>query len=207
MSFRLAKSMQVADSGIRAALKRKLETIERRRHRRVALQTRVRGLTQGGQEFVAETIDIGAGGMQLRMPFQLRLGEALVLYLDEIGRVEGMVARIEGEACAVSLRAPSRKRDKIADQLTWLINRERLKLEEERTSERRPAAGQLTAVTANGVAISCSVVDVSVFGVALKCAGPRPMLGDKVRVGERIGTVVRYFDNGFAVDFRTVEAT
>jgi hypothetical protein len=195
--------MQVADSAIRAALKRKLETIERRRHRRVALETKVRGLTASGREFEARTIDMCAGGMQLRMTPAPAMGEALVIYLDEIGRVEGVVARVDGETCAVMLRAPARKKDKIADQLTWLINRERLQLEEDRTAERRPSMGQLTAITGHGVAIPCSVVDMSVFGVALKTSGPRPMLGERVKVGERTGAVVRYFDGGFAIDFRT----
>jgi hypothetical protein len=32
------------------------------------------------------------------------------------------------------------------------------------------------------------------------------MVGDKVTVGERSGTCVRYIENGFAVDFRTLHA-
>ena len=45
------------------------------------------------------------------------------------------------------------------------------------------------------------------FGLALKTAGPRPMIGDRVKIGERAGTCVRYIDGGFAVDFRTVKGT
>ena len=48
---------------------------------------------------------------------------------------------------------------------------------------------------------------VSLFGVALKTAGPRPMIGDRVQVGERAGTCVRYIEGGFAVDFRTQHGT
>jgi hypothetical protein len=197
------RPMQLADPGIRAALRRKLETIERRRFRRVPLQTKVRGLTSNGVEFIAETVDVCAGGIQLRMTPAPNKGEAMVLYLEEIGRVEGVVARVNGDGCAVALQAPARKRDKIADQLTWLINRERLKLEDERTCERRTALGQLSAISDHGVTFACSVVDMSIFGVALKTAGPRPMLGERMRVGERVGIVVRYFDGGFALDFRS----
>jgi hypothetical protein len=51
------------------------------------------------------------------------------------------------------------------------------------------------------------VADVSIFGVALRTNGPRPMIGDRVQVGERAGTCVRYVEGGFAVDFRTMDAT
>ena len=55
------------------------------------------------------------------------------------------------------------------------------------------------------VAIACAVADVSIFGVALKTTGPRPMIGDRVQIGERAGTCVRYIEGGFAVDFRTMD--
>jgi hypothetical protein len=64
----------------------------------------------------------------------------------------------------------------------------------------------VTAIFSNGVSVSCTVVDVSIFGVALKTSGPRPMVGDRVTVGERSGTCVRYIEGGFAVDFRTMHA-
>jgi hypothetical protein len=33
------------------------------------------------------------------------------------------------------------------------------------------------------------------------------MIGEKVTVGERSGTCVRYVDGGFAVDFRTMHGS
>jgi hypothetical protein len=66
--------------------------------------------------------------------------------------------------------------------------------------------GQVVATFGNSVPVACSVADVSIFGVALKTTGPRPMIGDRVQVGERSGTCVRYIEGGFAVDFRTMHA-
>jgi len=57
------------------------------------------------------------------------------------------------------------------------------------------------------VAIACAIADVSLFGVALKTSGPRPMIGDRVQIGERAGPCVRYIEGGFAVDFRTLHGT
>jgi hypothetical protein len=177
---------------------------DRRRHKRVQWAARVRGLTAEGEEFEAITVDAGPGGLRICLARTLRIGEPLILYIDDIGRVEGVVTRILRDmGYAIQFRVPLRKREKIADQLTWAINREKLGLAEEREAERRLGGSQMVAVY-NGVSIACTVMDMSIFGVAMKTNGPRPMIGDRVTVGERTGTCVRYIDGGFALDFRTV---
>ncbi len=195
--------MNLAQTEPRASIRR-AEAADRRRHRRVQWAVRVRGLTGEGEEFTCTTVDVCAGGLRINLARPLSEGENLVLYIDDIGRVEGIVARVLNEiGYAVEFRVPARKRDKIADQLTWLINKDRLGLSDEREAERRPGGGQVIA-SYGGVSIACAVADVSIFGVALRTAGARPMIGDRVQVGERAGTCVRYVEGGFAVDFRTL---
>ncbi len=185
-----------------------MEAADRRRHRRVQWAVRVRGLTGEGEEFTCTTVDVCAGGLRINLARPLTRGEHLVLYIDGIGRVEGVIARVLNEiGYAVQFNVPQRKRDKIADQLTWLINKDRLGLSDEREGERRPGGGQVIATYGKGMTIACAVADVSIFGVALKTAGPRPMIGDRVQIGERAGTCVRYIEGGFAVDFRTLHGT
>lgn len=185
---------------------RRLEAQDRRKFRRVSWAVRVRGLTGAGEEFTCTTVDVAAGGLRINLARPLSQGENLVLYIDDIGRVEGTVSRVLNEiGYAVQFTVPPRKRDKIADMLTWLINKDRLGLTDEREAERRPGGGQVIA-RYGAVSIACAVADVSVFGVALKTASPRPMIGDRVKVGERVGTCVRYIEGGFAVDFRTLHA-
>lgn len=187
----------------RQLLRRRRVDHERRLHRRVAWSTGVRGLTDDGIEFDARTIDICAGGLRVKVDAQLQVGEHLVLYLQDIGRVEGSVVRSLGEnEYAIVLQTPRRKREKIADQLTWLINREALQLEEDRVAERRASSGEVSVSFGPGTRIECSVIDMSVFGVALRTSGPRPHIGAEVKVSERTGKCVRVFDGGFAVDFR-----
>jgi len=199
--------MQLAQGFDKPSLRRS-EALDRRRHRRVPWVVRVRGLTSEGEEFACTTVDVAAGGLRINLARPaLQKGETVILYIDDIGRVEGVVARVLDEiGYAIEFRVPQRKREKIADQLTWLLNKERLGLEEDRVAERRPASGQVIAIY-NGVSIACAVADVSLFGVALKTAGPRPMIGDRVKIGERGGTCVRYIEGGFAVDFRTTGST
>jgi hypothetical protein len=201
------QSARAIESADRPSI-RKAEGMDRRRHRRVLWQVPVRGLTGSGEEFACNTVDVCAGGLRINLARPLEKGENLVLYIEGIGRVEGVVVRILNEiGYGVEFRVPPRKREKIADALTWLVNKDKLGLEDERVAERRPATGQVIAIYGKGVSIACAVADVSLFGVALKTAGPRPMIGDRVQIGERAGTCVRYIEGGFAVDFRTLHGT
>ncbi len=201
------QSAQATDRPDRPSI-RKVEGVDRRRHRRVLWQVPVRGLTGSGEEFACNTVDVCAGGLRINLARPLEKGENLVLYIEDIGRVEGVIVRVLNEiGYAIEFRVPPRKREKIADALTWLVNKDRLGLSDERIAERRPATGQVIAIHGKGVAIACAIADVSLFGVALKTSGPRPMIGDRVQIGERAGTCVRYIEGGFAVDFRTLHGT
>ena len=187
---------------------RKVEGVDRRRHRRVLWQVPVRGLTGSGEEVACNTVDVSAGGPRWIRARPLEKGENLSLSIEDIGRIEGVIVRVLNEiGYAIEFRVPPRKREKIADALTWLVNKDRLGLSDERIAERRPATGQVIAIHGKGVAIACAIADVSLFGVALKTSGPRPMIGDRVQSGERAGTCVRYIEGGFAVDFRTLHGT
>ena len=201
------QSARAVDNFDRPSLRKSAAT-DRRRHRRVLWQGPVRGLTGDGEEFSCNTIDVGAGGLRINLARPLDKGENLVLYIEDIGRVEGVVVRVLNEVgYGIEFRVPPRKRDKIADALTWLVNKDKLGLTDDRVAERRPASGQVVAICGSGMSIACAVADVSIFGVALKTAGPRPMIGDRVQIGERAGTCVRYIEGGFAVDFRTQHGT
>jgi hypothetical protein len=201
------QSAQATDRLDRPSI-RKAEGLDRRRHRRVMWQVPVRGLTGSGEEFACNTIDVCAGGLRINLARPLEKGENVVLYIEDIGRVEGFVVRVLNEiGYAIEFRVPPRKREKIADALTWLVNKDRLGLTDERIAERRPSSGQVIAIHGKGVSIACAIADVSLFGVALKTAGLRPMIGDRVQIEERAGTCVRYIEGGFAVDFRTLHGT
>lgn len=196
------------NQALKAQVRRAASESDRRRHRRVPWRAGLRGMTELGLEFETVTRDVCAGGVRIETPAPLNqifeAGMSLVLYLEEIGRVEGVVRRTTADgAAAIQFKAVSRKRDKIADQLTWLVNRDRLGLAEERSSLRRPGGAEVIALYPGNVATPCTVVDISLFGVALKAHGPRPLIGDAVTVGGRRGVCVRYTEWGFAVDFRT----
>ena len=109
---------------------------DRRRHRRVLVKVFGRFMREDKQEYPCQVINMSAGGMAMLAPVSCRLDERIVAYLDNLGRIEGIVVRTFEGGFAVRILASLYKRERIANLLTWLINQERLGLSEERRHER-----------------------------------------------------------------------
>jgi hypothetical protein len=109
---------------------------DRRRHRRVPVDIAGRFMREDKQEYPCLVTDMSAGGLALATPAVAEIGERIIAYLDDFGRIEGVVARHLDGGFAVKIVASLHRREKIVNQLTWLINRGRLGLSEERRHER-----------------------------------------------------------------------
>jgi c-di-GMP-binding flagellar brake protein YcgR len=179
---------------------------EHRRYQRVKVDLLGRYMLEDRREFPCQVVDMSPGGMAVIAPQCGKLGERVVAYIDHVGRLEGMIARIYPSGFSMSISASQRKRDKLAAQLTWLANRSILDLPEDRRHERVEARDQTTTVrTENGFEEKCRIADLSVSGVAVMSEN-RPPIGSTVRVGKAPGRVVRHLDTGFAVEFMRVQS-
>lgn len=176
---------------------------ERRRHSRVAVSLLGRYMLEDRQEFPCQTRDMSPGGMLLSAPFPGRIGERVVVYLDDIGRIEGRVVRMVSGGFAMTIASTQRKRDKLASQLTWLANRSILGLPEDRRHERIvPRAQLVVAKLDDGREITCRLIDISISGAAMTC-DVRLEKGMELMVGSTPARIVRATDGGIAVEFRT----
>ena len=172
-----------------------------RRHQRVPVALLGRYMLSDRREYPCQTVDMSPGGVRLTCAVVGALGERVVLYLEHIGRIEGVIARHPPGGFAVQLSATPRKRDKIASQLTWLANREILGLPEGRTHERIvPKQPAVIVRLESGREIKARVIDISMSGVALESQSAPP-LGMTVTIGSTPGKLVRYFEGGFGVQF------
>jgi PilZ domain len=178
---------------------------ERRRHARVPLQLHGRFWSEADGEHACRLIDISPGGARIVARLRISPDTRIVLMITSLGRIEGQVVRQDGGEISVRFNAPMRKRDKLADAITWRFNKDRLGLDEDRTAPRKPGRGRARILLADGVVIQANVVDVSVTGAAFECL-ERPRVGETLRVGEMSGRVTRILDNGFAVVFDPPEA-
>ena len=174
---------------------------DRRRHRRVPVNVAGRFMRGDQQEYPCQVINMSAGGMALLAPVICNEGERIVAYLDNLGRIEGVVARSFEGGFAVRILASLYKRERIANLLTWLINQKSLGLGEERKHERivpRVSASKL--ILPNGDVHSCRIIDVSLSGASVACS-VRPPVDTVVILGRMRGRVVRHHEQGMAIQF------
>jgi hypothetical protein len=176
---------------------------ERRRHSRVKVRLPGQFMRENRREFPCVTLDMSPGGVAFSADERVEIAERIVAYLDHVGRVEGRVVREFQGGFAIAMKLPQLKRERLADQLTWLANRHELGMPEDRRHERiRPRRPRTTLILPTGREVMATVIDISQSGAALALASPvAPPVGTPVTVGATKGRVVRLFTDGLAVEF------
>jgi hypothetical protein len=180
---------------------------ERRRHQRVKVNLLGRYMLADRREYPCQVIDMSPGGMALAAPVLGAPGERVIAYVDHLGRLEGKIARMIDNGFAMTISATSRKRDKLAAQLTWLANRQILNLPEDRRHGRFTPRNQMgRLILPNGTNITVRVIDVSASGAAISINPDlRPAIGAPVTIGKTPGRVVRHIEDGFAIEFMRLQ--
>ncbi len=102
---------------------------------------------------------------------------------------KGKIARTVENGFAMTISATSRKRDKLAAQLTWLANREILNLPEDRRHGRFVPRNPIARlILPNGTNVTVRVIDLSASGAAVSIApNLRPAIGAAVTIGKTRG--------------------
>jgi PilZ domain len=179
---------------------------ERRRHSRVKVRLPGQFMREDRSEYPCMTIDMSIGGVAFASEQRVEMGERIIAYLPQVGRLEGRAAREFRGGFAIKMKAPALKRERLAEQLTWLANRQDLGMAEDRRHERiKPRKSRTTLILPTGRELIATVVDISQSGVALLLAQPAtPAVGTPVTVGATKGRVVRLFAHGVAVEFARV---
>jgi hypothetical protein len=177
---------------------------DRRRHQRVRVNLLGRCMFSDQREFPCQLTNISPAGAAVLSAHAGEVGERVIAYVDHLGRLEGTITRhIEG-GFAMSIAASLRKRDKLADALTWLANRHVLNLPEERRHSRRsPKNPDTMLIMPDGSSHRCRVIDMSLSGAAIS-TDQRPPLGSCVHLGRLGGRVVRHFEDGIALEFMRI---
>jgi hypothetical protein len=192
-------SMLQTKSGTRSARQ------ERRRYQRVRVNLLGRYMLPDRREFPCQVVDMSPGDMALVGPVTGRVGERVVAYIDHVGRLEGAITRVYQNGFATTIAATTRKRDKLAAQLTWLSNRDILNLPEDRRHGRMVPRRPTTQISLqNGTSITCRIIDFSLSGAAISST-ERPAMGMLVTVGKVPARVIRHLEDGFAVEFTRLQ--
>jgi hypothetical protein len=184
-----------------AAPKLASRTIERRRHSRVKVVLLGRYMLPNRMEYPCQSVDMSVGGLLLTAPVKGKVGDRVIVYLEQIGRVEGDIARVTEDGFAMTVFATSRKREKLAAQLVWLANKNILNLPEDRRHERiQPRQSRVLLTLADGTQHPVKLLDMSLSGAAFSVDAAL-MITDRVTLGRTPCKVVRKFEGGYAVEF------
>jgi hypothetical protein len=147
---------------------------------------RVARLTIDTADFLSDTV----------VPF----GMPIVAYLGDLGRVIGVVSqRVEG-GFSVKFTMSGTARDKFAAKLKQRDGDKAAGAHPDRAPRFSPTQTKSHIALSDGRIYPCEVLDISLSGAAVK-ADIMPTLGTYVALGKMRGRVVRYTDQGMAIEF------
>lgn len=172
---------------------------ERRRFKRMDVSLSGRFMVEDTKEYPCEVFNMSPGGMAVRAPFVPRLGERVLSYVEQLGGLDGTVSRTFDGGFAVEFKISGRKRERIANLLTWYSSGEHRI--EDRVHERyAPRIADQKLILPAGTVHACRVIDVSLSGASV-ATKLRPDLDSLVILARHRGRVVRHHDEGFAIEF------
>ena len=180
-------------------------TPDLRRHRRVQLALSGRFMRADRNEYPLEVKDISVGGASVASPVSVEIGERIVAYVDQLGGFDGLITRTFPGGFAFQFKVTAHKKEKLAAQLTWLINRDAFPEDAGRQHERVGVSDRKTKLKLEeGILIEVDVLDVSAAGASLGTSA-RPAIGTEVFVGKIKAFVRRHHDKGVGVQFAEMQ--
>jgi uncharacterized small protein (DUF1192 family) len=172
------------------------KVIERRRSRRTRLNLRGRYMLSDGGEHPCETIDVSVTGLAISAYVVADLKERVVAYIDELGRLEGVVARRGNGWFAIDVKIPQSRIDRLAQKIAALTGDAGASTSgapelQTRSAELRTEFGQTFPVRlCNPTRFSARVV-----------ADFQLLPGTRVTVDQRSAVVAHDTADGFILDF------
>lgn len=144
---------------------------------------------------------MSAGEVSIQTQTSTTEGESIVAYLETVGRVAGQVISISNHGFVMTIVAPSKHRDKLADKLTWLHNLNKSGIADDRIEQRfTPVHDKCEISVVTGESYHCRLIDMSEGGMAVNVNLKAPV-GSLVKFEDASAVVVRNFQGGIALEF------
>ena len=151
-------------------------------------------------EHACQVLDLTLEGATFITTDVPSVGLAIVAYLEDLGRVEV----ISGEAVPGGFRiryaATGMRLERLHQRIKYLMERADGAPDQRRHPRFEPKDKHSSITLPDGRSYNCEVLDISVSGAAIK-TDVMPAMGTYLMVGKMKGRVVRYLENGFAIEF------
>jgi PilZ domain len=151
-------------------------------------------------EHPCQVKDISGNGASFMSAHVPPPGLAVVAYIEELGRVEGVSGDAIVGGFAVNFTATGARRDRLVSKIEWLQKREIGGAENRRHPRYEPREKVSQITLPDGRVYPCEVIDISVSGAAIK-SDVMPSVGTYMMLGRMKGRVVRYLEHGVAIEF------
>lgn len=154
------------------------------------------------RKLACRTTRVSPFRMIVEVPVVGRVGDRISSYFGPFGAFEGSISDTMRGSFLLELEMTRARREKLAEQLTWLEKKQKDPSILEQRKELRivPQTPHSILTLADGSLHPCFIVDMSPSGCAVS-AEVQPPVGMPLAVGACIGRVVRITDTGFAVRF------
>jgi hypothetical protein len=183
-----------------------IQLSEKRRHKRVELVLPARFMLPDRSEHQATVLNMSVSGIALASDQRPPKGTSVIVYVKEIGRLEGMVVRHIAKGFAAVFDVKQVQRDRLVEKLTVHMNRAHFQDLDVREHSRIASDEEAKLILQDGSVVACRVLDMSFGGVSL-ATNVFPPLGDSVMIGRMRGRVVRHHDYGIGVAFEDVHTS
>jgi hypothetical protein len=128
------------------------------------------------------------------------VGLAIVAYLEDLGRVEVISGHPIPGGFQIKYAATGSRLERLQQRITYLMERADGAPDQRRHPRFEPKDKHSSITMPDGRSYNCEVLDISVSGAGIK-TDVMPALGTYLMVGKMKGRVVRYLENGFAIEF------
>lgn len=154
-------------------------------------------------EHACSVVGVDVTGAEFRSSCLPPYGQTLIAYLEQIGRIECVAQEATPDGFRVEFVLTGARKERFLTRQKWLVSKSAEQVQEERQYNRRQMDGAQSRITLlDGRNYPCEVIDVSLTGAAVAIA-VLPAIGSKVYLGKMLGKIVRYVENGIALQFMT----
>jgi hypothetical protein len=125
---------------------------------------------------------------------------AIVAYLEDLGRVEVISGEHIPGGFKVKYAATGSRLERLQQRIAYLAERAAGAPDQRRHPRFEPKDKHSSITMPDGRTYNCEVLDISISGAGIK-TDIMPAMGTYLMVGKMKGRVVRYLENGFAIEF------
>ncbi len=151
-------------------------------------------------EHACQVVDLDKNGATFLTNDVPPMNMAIVAYLEDLGRVEVTSSEVVQGGFKVVYAYSGARLERLQQRIDWVRERAQGSPDQRRHPRFEPRDKHSSIMLPDGRSYQCEVIDISVSGAAIK-TDVMPSIGTYLMVGKMRGRVVRYLENGVAIEF------